>query len=101
MVKKAAQVAKDHTTLKVPEVMKVAKFTLEESQDRTLQMHVRRLIERTPGSITVSHSPAQTSMSTLTSTSSTSGPKPKKIRMTSVAAGQKRVNDHAVCSNDG
>ncbi len=34
-------------------------------------------------------------MSTLTSTSSASGPKTKKICMTSVAAGQKRMNDHA------
>jgi predicted NUDIX family NTP pyrophosphohydrolase len=60
MVKKAAQVAKDHPTLKVPEVMRVAKFTLEESQDRMLQMCVRRLVDRIPASITVSHLPAQT-----------------------------------------
>jgi len=45
MVKKAAQAAKDHPTLKVPEVMRVAKFTLEESQDHTLQMHDRPLID--------------------------------------------------------
>jgi hypothetical protein len=95
MIKKAVQVAKDHPTLKVPEVMRVAKFTLEESRDRTLQMRVRRLIDQTPASITVSQSPAQTSMSTLTSTSSASGPEPKNIFMTFVAAGQKRVNDHA------
>jgi hypothetical protein len=95
MVKTAAQVAKDHPTLKVPEVMRVAKFTLEESQDRMLRMRVRQLIDRTPASITVSHSPAQTSTSTLTSTSSASGPKTNKIRMTSVAAGHKRINDHA------
>ena len=57
MVKKAVQVDKDHPTLKVPEVMRVAKFTLEESQDRTLQMRVRRLIDQTPTSITVSLSP--------------------------------------------
>ena len=95
MVKKAAQVSKDHPTLKVPEVMTVAKFTLEESQDCTLQMRVRRLIGQTPASITVFHSPAQTSTSTLTSTSSASGPKTKTIRMTSVAAGQKRINGHA------
>ena len=45
MVKKAAEVAKDHPTLEVPEVMRVAKFTLEESQDHTLQMHDRPLID--------------------------------------------------------
>ena len=95
MVKKAAQVSKDHPTLKVPEVMTVAKFTLEESQDCTLQMRVRRLIDQTPASITVFHSPVQTSTSTLTSTSSASGPKTKKICMTSGPAGQKRINDHA------
>ncbi len=97
MAKKASQVLKDHPTLKVPEAMRVAKFTLEESKDRTLQMRVRRLTDKTPTSITVSlsQSPAQTNASSLTSTSIASGPKPKKIRMTSEAAAQKRVNDHA------
>ncbi len=88
MVKKAGQVAKDHPTLKVPEVMRVAKFTLEESQDGTLQMSVCRLIDGTPASIAVSHSSALTSTSTITSTSRASGPKTKKIRMTSVAEGR-------------
>ena len=95
MAKKAAQVLRDHPTLKVPEVMRVAKFTLEESKDRTMQMRVRRLIEKTPPTIAVSQSPTQTSVSTLTSPSILSGQKAKKIRMTSVAAGQKRVNNHA------
>ena len=97
MAKKASQVLKDHPTLKVPEAMRVAKFTLEESKDRTLQVRVRRLTDKTPTSITVSlsQSPAQTNASSLTSTSIASGPKPKKIRMTSKAAAQKRVNDHA------
>ncbi len=95
MVKKAAQVIKEHPTLKVPEAMRVAKFTLDESKDRTMQMHVRRLIERTPATIAISQSPTQTSVSTLTSPSIVSGKKTKKICLTSVAAGQKRVNDHA------
>ena len=96
MAKKASQVLKDHPTLKVPEAMRVAKFTLEESKDRTLQMRVRRLMDKTPTSITVSQSPSQTNASSLTSTSTMTGPKSKTIRLTSVAAGQKRVNDHAV-----
>jgi hypothetical protein len=95
MAKKASQVLKDHPTLKVPEAMRVAKFTLEESKDRTLQMRVRRLMDKTPTSITVSQSPSQTNASSLTSTSTMTGPKSKTIRLTSVAAGQKRVNDHA------
>jgi hypothetical protein len=95
MAKKASQVLKDHPTLKVPEAMRVAKFTLEESKDRTLQMRVRRLMDKTPSSITVNQSPSQTNASSLTSTSTVPGLKPKTIRLTSVAAGQKRVNDHA------
>ena len=35
MVKKAAQVIKEHPTLKVPEAMRVAKFTLDESKEKT------------------------------------------------------------------
>ena len=96
MVKKADQVVKEHPTLKVPEAMRVAKFTLDESQDRTMQMHVRRLIGQIPATIAISQSPTQTSMSTLTSPSIVSGQKSKKICLTSVAAGQKRANDHAV-----
>ncbi len=95
MVKKAAQVIKEHPTLKVPEAMRVAKFTLDESKDRTMQMRVCRIIEGTPATIAISQSPTQTSVSTLTSPSIVSGQKTKKICMTSVAAGQKRVNDHA------
>jgi hypothetical protein len=95
MVKKAAQVVNDHPTLKVPEAMRVAKFTLDKSRDRMMQMCVRRLIERTPGTIAISQSPTQTSVSTLISPSIVSGKKTKKICMTSVAAGQKRMNDHA------
>ena len=43
MVKKASQVLKDHPTLKVAEAMRVAKFTLDESKDSTLQMHLSHL----------------------------------------------------------
>ena len=98
MVKKAVQVVKEHPTLKVPEAMRVAKLTLNESKakDRTMQMRVRRLIEQTPATIAISQSPTQTSMSTLTSPSIVSGQKAKKFCLTSVAAWQKRVNNHAV-----
>jgi hypothetical protein len=65
MAKKASQVLKDHPTLKVPEAMRVAKFTLEESKDRTLQMQVRRLMDKTPSSITVNQSPSQTNASSI------------------------------------
>ena len=96
MVKKAAQVVNDHPTLKVPEAMRVTKFTLDESKDRTMQMRVRQLIERTPATIAISQSPTQTSVSTLTSPSIVSQEKTKKICLTSVAAEQKQVNNHAV-----
>ena len=34
MAKKASQVLKDHPTLKVPEAMRVTKFTLNRSKDK-------------------------------------------------------------------
>ena len=95
MVKKAAQVVKEHPTLKAPEAMRMAKFTLYESKDRTMQMHVRRLIVQTLATIAIFQSPAQASMSILTFPSIVSGRKTKKICLTSVAAGQKLLNDHA------
>ena len=76
--------------------MRVAKLTLQESKDRTMQMHVRRLIEQTPATITISQSPTQTYTPTLTSPSIVSGQKAKKIRLTSVAAGKTPVYYHAV-----
>ncbi len=52
MAKKASQVLKDHLTVKVPEAMRVAKFTLEKSKDRTLQIHFHCLPDKPPTSIT-------------------------------------------------
>ncbi len=92
MRKKAAKARFDHPTLRVPEAMRVATFTLEESTDRTLQMRVRRASAPPPQAVNFANSSSPSSLSTLTPTVNTL-PKPKRIRLTSAGAQQKRAND--------
>ncbi len=47
MFKMASQVLKDNTTLKVPEAMRLAKFTLMESKDRKLYTSAYNLFYKT------------------------------------------------------
>ncbi len=53
LVKKAAKAKSEHVTLSIPEAMRVATFSLEESNDRTLQMRVRRAYLPPPQAINV------------------------------------------------
>ena len=92
LVKRAAKARGDHPTLSVPEAMRVATFTFEESTDHTLQMRVRRASAPPPPAININDSSSSSALSTLTPTVSTL-PKPKRIRHTSAGAQQKRVND--------
>ena len=50
LVKRAA---KARTALSIPEAMRVATFTLEESSDRTLKMRVRRASAPPPKAINI------------------------------------------------
>ena len=53
LVKRAAKPRTDHPTLSIPEAMRVATFTLEESTDRTLHMRVRRASAPPPKAINI------------------------------------------------
>ena len=93
LVKRAAKAKSDHPTLSVLEAMRVATLTLEESNDRTLQMRVRRSYLPPPQAINVVESSPASTVSTLTPPNFATLPKLKKIRLTSAAAQQKRAND--------
>ena len=73
--------------------MRVATFSLEESNDRTLQMRVCRAYLPPPQAINVVESSPASTVSTLTPPNFATLPKLKKIRLTSAAAQQKRAND--------
>ncbi len=92
LVKRAAKARTDHPTLSVPEAIRVATFTLEESSYCTVQMRVRTASAPPPLAIYVNDSSSSSTLSTLTLTVSTL-PKPKWIRHTSAGAQQKRAND--------
>jgi hypothetical protein len=44
LVKKAADVKQGHRTLSIPAATRVAKFTNQEAEDRTLQQRVRHMV---------------------------------------------------------
>ncbi len=92
LVKRAAKARGDHLTLSVPEAMRVATFTLEESTDYSLQMRVGRASTPPPKAININDSSPSSTLSTLTPTVSTLS-KPKRIRHTSAGAQQKHAND--------
>ena len=92
LVNGAAKARTDHPTLSVPEAMRVATFTLEESTDPTLHMRVRRASLPPPEAINITNSSYSSTMSTLTPTVSTL-PKPKRLRHTSAGAQQNHANN--------
>ena len=91
LVKRASKAKADHPTLSVPEAMRVATFTFEESNNCTLQMRVRRASLPPPQAINVTDSLPASTVSTLTPTASTL-PQLKKIRPTSSGAQQNCAN---------
>jgi hypothetical protein len=99
LVKTATKAKSDHVTLSIPEAIRVANFTLKESNDCTLQMRVRRASLPPPKAINVVESSPASTVSTLTPANFTTLPKLKKIRLTSATAQQKRANDLKVKLN--
>ena len=95
LVGKAAKVKQDHPTLSIPAAMRVAKFTNEEAEDRTLQQRVRRIVSPPTKQIVVTNSSTLSTVSTLTSATPVQLPPIKKLRLSSMQAQQKRVNDVA------
>ena len=93
LVKKAAVASANHPTLTIPQAMRVAEFTTEESKDRTLQMRVRRHIKPPPTTVSISKSPLSSISSLETSNPSPpKHPQIKKTRATSAQAQQHRTN---------
>ncbi len=99
LVKKAVKVKHDHPTLSIPAAMRVAKFTNEEAEDRTLQMRVRRMVSPPTKQIDIAKSPSSSTVSTLTSPAPIQLRPIKKLRLSSTQAQQKRINDLALQLN--
>ncbi len=78
--------------LKLPQAMRAAEFTIEESKDPTLQMRVRRRQKKVPTSVTVNTHSTASPVSNLSTLTSTPLGNIKKVRHTSHAAQQKRQN---------
>ncbi len=91
-MKRASKAKADHPTLSVPEAMRVATFTFDESNNHNLQMRVHRASLPPPQAINVTDSSPSSTVSTLTPTTSTL-PQLKKIRRTSSGAQQNRANE--------
>jgi hypothetical protein len=79
--------------------MRVAKFTNEEAEDRTLQMRVRRMVSPPTKQIDIAKSPSSSTVSTLTSPAPIQLRPIKKLRLSSTQAQQKRINDLALQVN--
>lgn len=91
-VKVTLGLMENNPKLKLPQAMRAAEFTIEESKDPTLQMRVRRRQKKElPTSVTV-NTQSTASVSTLSTLTSTPLGKIKKVRHTSHAAQQKRQN---------
>ena len=92
-MERAAKAKSDHVTLIIPEAMRVATFTLKESNDCTLQMRVCRAYLPPPQAINVAESSSASIVSILTPQNIATLPKLKMIRLTSAAAQQKHANN--------
>jgi hypothetical protein len=79
--------------------MRVAKFTNEEAEDRTLQQRVCHIVSPPTKQIAVIKSSTSSTVSTLTSAPPVQLPPIKKLRLSSMQAHQKRVNDVASENN--
>ncbi len=99
LVGKAAKVKQDHPTISIPAAMRVAKFTNKEAEDRTLQQQVCRIVSPPTKQIVVTNSSTLSTVSTLTSAQPVQLPPIKKLRLSSMQAHQKRVNDVASENN--
>ncbi len=99
LVGKAAKVKQNHPTLSIPAAMRVAKFTNEEAEDRSLQQRVCCILSPPTKQIVVSSSSTLSTVSTLTSALPVQLPHIKKLRLSSMQAQQKRVNDIASKNN--
>ena len=99
LVKKAVKVKQNHPTLSIPAAMRVAKFTNEEAEDRTLQMRVRRMVSPPTKQIDIAKSPSSSTVSTLTSPAPIQLRPIKKLRLSSTQAQQKHINDLALQVN--
>jgi hypothetical protein len=90
-VKATLRILQDNPKLKLPQAMRAAEFTLQESQSQKCQQWVRRRMrQQTPTQIAISKT-ASSTVSTLSITPSFKR-KVKQVRHTSSATQQKRQN---------
>ncbi len=91
-VKATLRYLESNPNLKLPAAMRAAKFTIAESQDRTLQMRIRRRLKTVPASVNVGASPATSASTVSTLTTTSVNGNTTKVRHTSRAAQMIRQN---------